>query len=247
MSAAPRPTFAVVPRVADAGDLARALAAGGVAVVPGVSRPAFEALAASLGPILQRERVALRAGAHAYLARPGPVPLHTDHADVAVVAWWCEAADTVDGASCLLDAAPVLDALPEALRTRLRGVHLACPLLAPDAVAPPRAEAGGPAGRPAPPMQPRPVLVARPGRRDALFCSPWLRPFGGRPEDESGDAEALEALRGRLRAAIARDRLRVPLAPGEALFVDNRRILHGRDAIAEDSPRCLHRRWIGAA
>jgi alpha-ketoglutarate-dependent taurine dioxygenase len=234
-----------LPRVEDPEALRAALEDRGAARAPALSRERYEALAASLGPVLQRERVALREGAHAYLARPGPVPLHTDHADVVQVAWWCEAADAEDGANRLLDAAPVVAALPATLRDRLRGVALECPPIPTAVEADPGAGAG--AGRRAPagrsPMASRLVLRPRPGRPDALFCSPWLRAVGAGPEDQA----ALDALRDRLRAAIARAAVRVRLAPGEALFVDNRRVLHGRDAIAPDSPRCLHRLWIGPA
>jgi hypothetical protein len=51
----------------------------GVALVPGLSPEAYEELARSLGEIVGRERIALRPGAHAYVAKPGRVPFHTDH------------------------------------------------------------------------------------------------------------------------------------------------------------------------
>lgn len=196
---------------------------GGIVHVPGLLTPRdYLALAEQLGRVVQEERIALRPGAHAYVAKPGSVPLHTDHPDVDIIGWYCEEQDTVDGASLLLDAQPVVDALSAAELEALRGVEVACPPLA-----------GGP------PTEARPVLRRREGR-DEVFCSPWLHPV---LRTSANDA-AVDGFRARV-SAHARDAVReVHLRRGDALFIDNHRVLHGRRAIAEGSRRCLHRVWI---
>lgn len=206
--------------------IGEALRAFGFVHVRGpLGREQCRALASSLGQVVSEERVALRAGAHAYLAKPGPVPLHTDHPEVGVIGWLCEVQDEVDGGNLLLDAGPVVRALGDERRAVLRGVHLALP----------RLEGG-------PPTERWPVLRALRGR-DAVFCSPWLRAVdASRPQEA-----ALAQLRQLLSERAARSLTEVRLQPGEALFVDNTRILHGRRAIGDGSRRRLQRFWIRAA
>lgn len=197
-------------------------AAGFLLAAPSRTREEFFAAMGSWGEIVGQERIALREGAHAYVARPGPVPLHTDHPDADLVAWWCEAQDADDGATLLLDAAPVVAGIGSALRAVLRDVRLACPPLA-----------GGP------PSESRPVLRSGVDGM-ALFCSPWLRAVDPVAEHQA----ALDTLRGALSAAGRSAAIRRRLAPGEVLVVDNRRVLHGRGPIAATSRRVLHRAWV---
>jgi hypothetical protein len=180
----------------------------------------------SLGSVIQRERVALRPGAHAYLAKPGAVPLHTDHPDATWIAWFCEAQDERDGANVLLDAQPVIASLPETRRDSLRQTFLACPPVA-----------GGP-----PTLAYRVLDKAASASGERLFCSPWLRARGADLVQQS----ALDTLRDRLKEAAKTHLIRVRLEPGEALIINNGRVLHGRDAIADDSRRVLLRAWIQA-
>jgi hypothetical protein len=211
--------------MADMPWLAGQLREQGFAVVPGPLSPAaYNDLACTLGEVVGRERVALRPGAHAYLAKPGAVPLHTDHPDVAVVGWFCEAQDDQDGASVLFDAWPLLAQMAEQHLAVLRTIHLECPPLL-----------GGP------PSERRPLLRRVQGlQRDALFCSPWLRCADG----SAAQQEALGDFRRVLSDAIQNGARRIRLAQGGALFIDNRRILHGRDAIGVNSRRVLLRVWL---
>ncbi len=177
-------------------------------------------LAGELGSIVEEERIELRPGAHAYVAKPGPVPLHTDHPEVTYVVWLCERQDPSAGASKLLDARPVIASLTDEERHQLRSVRLACPPLA-----------GGP------PSLSFPVLVAG-EQHDALFCSPWLQSV------DPSQQLALDAFRERLSAHAKLNAFDVRMQPGDVLIVDNRRMLHGRDAIPERSPRRLYRVWV---
>lgn len=194
----------------------------GLAQVAGIDRQQYEMLAEQLGHIAERERIALRPGAHAYVAKPGRVPFHTDHPDIDILGWWCEEQDRSDGASLLLDARPVIEDLPPQTRETLRSVSLQCPPLA-----------GGP------PTEHRPVLWSEAGR-EAVFCSPWLRSAWPLPDHE----RSLEEFRTRLSASAKTAVTSIRLEPGMALLVDNHRVLHGRGPIEPDSRRVLHRLWI---
>ena len=146
-----------------------------------LDRTGYVALARELGVLLGEETIALRPGAHAYVAKPGRVPLHTDHPEVDLIGWWCETQDERDGASLLLDMRPVLAALAESERVVLRRVRLACPPLA-----------GGP------PTGTWPVLRPAP-EGDAVFCSPWLNAVGA----SDAEADVLERFRRQLSVAAA--------------------------------------------
>jgi hypothetical protein len=190
-----------------------------------VSEARFAAAIEGLGAVIAHERIALRAGAHAYVAKPGAVPLHTDHPDVELIAWRCVAQDRDDGASLVLDARPVIDAIREedpSAFERLFDTALQCPPL-----------------RGGPPIESRPVLRAH-GARSLVFCSPWLRAV----DPSAGRQAALDQLRRRLSREASARVTRLRMREGGVLIVDNRRVLHGRAAIAEDSPRRLDRAWI---
>jgi hypothetical protein len=182
----------------------------------------YTSLAASLGKIVGSELIALRPGAHAYVAKHGKVPLHTDQPQVDVISWRCERQDEQDGRSLLLDTRPIVASLSEKQRELLRSVELWCPLLS-----------GGP------PVLRFPVLTPTP-EGEAVFCSPWLRAAS----DGQTHQEALDAFRQLISEAAKNSTTEVRLSPGEALFVDNRRVLHGRKAIGEQSQRRLHRLWV---
>jgi hypothetical protein len=190
-----------------------------------VERSEFDSIVESLGAVIAEERIQLRPGAHAYVAKPGRVPLHTDHPDVDFIAWHCVEQDRDDGASLLLDTRPVLAAMQRespANYATLFDTALVCPPLA-----------GGP------PTLRRSVL-----RRDDegtyLFCSPWLIAV----DESNGRGAALAELRERLSIAAKSRTVSLRMQRGGVVIVDNRRVLHGRASIAEDSKRWLQRVWI---
>lgn len=202
-------------------EVIEAIRAHGFVHVPGpVDARAYRSLATTLGAIVGEERIALRAGAHAYVAKPGAVPFHTDHPAVEVIGWRCEQQDERDGASLLLDGRQVVATLGPEERRALATVALACPPLA-----------GGP------PTERHPVLWPTP-RGVGVFCSPWLHAV------EPAQQHVLDRFRARLSAAVATAAIEVRLAPWSALFVDNHRLLHGRRAIGTTSSRRLHRLWM---
>ncbi|MEY2785111.1 MAG: hypothetical protein RL277_1321 [Planctomycetota bacterium] len=185
-------------------------------------RASAGAILRSLGMPVQTEEIRLRPNAHAYVAKPGPVPMHTDHPEATLVAWHCEQQDAVDGATRLFDARACLEALSESEREKLRRIELCCPPLA-----------GGP-----PTL--RHPLLRRQGTVDLLFCSPWLHAASGCDEEQC----QLDAFRERLRGYIAAQTIELRLLPGDLLVIDNQRVLHGRGAIEAASPRLLHRWWL---
>ena len=61
-----------------------------------------------IGEIVEQTRVRQINGATTYLCGRDAVPLHTDHPEARIVAWWCESQANRDGASVLADGNVVL-------------------------------------------------------------------------------------------------------------------------------------------
>jgi hypothetical protein len=207
-------------------DCAEILTRDGIVCIDrALDRAEFDSIIERIGAVIAKERIQLRPGAHAYVAKPGRVPLHTDHPDVDFIAWHCVEQDRDDGASLLLDTRPILAAMQSespANYQRLFETSLVCPPLA-----------GGP-----PTLQRAVLRSDRAGTH--LFCSPWLTAV----DNSDGRGEALAELRERLSSAAKTGCVAHRMQRGGAVIVDNRRVLHGRAAIAEDSKRQLRRVWI---
>lgn len=182
----------------------------------------YLSLAVSLGEVVAVDEIELRPGVRSYACSPGAVPFHTDHPAVAIAAWYCVREDLVDGASLLVDSQPLIRALSARQVTSLESLRLAFPPLA----------AGHAAGA-------APVLVPR-ADRHGVYYPPIVRPEQPEPEAEA----ALQELAERVREVGLAEQIRIRLKVTDALFIDNRRMLHGRGALRQNSPRLLRRAWI---
>ena len=183
--------------------------------VTSVAREAVCEVLSGIGEIIDRTQVRQIEGAATYLCGHEAVPLHTDHPEAPVVAWWCESQAARDGASVLADGHAVLSLMGEQAQA-LREVE-----------------------QHVPPQLPRQTLQTAPvwsGTR--LYYAPWypiLRATdAGRP--------ALETFRALLAMGAGHKRIR--LQPGDLLIVDNARWLHGRDKLEKRNGRLLRRFWL---
>lgn len=172
-----------------------------------------------LGQAIHRTEVCLSHGKRTYLASPEAIPLHTDHPDATHIAWHCHEQDHSDGATTLLDLRRLLVRLPPDVQADLARIRLACPVR------------GGlaPAGF-------HPLWDCH---RRHVFYAPWLISHECHPGQEG-------ALVADLIAQSLSKTVRVRLAPGQSLFIDNQRMLHGRDALETTSMRRLTRWWVKA-
>lgn len=182
----------------------------------------YLSLAASLGEVVAVDEIELRPGVGSYACSPGSVPFHTDHPAVAIAAWHCVRRDPIDGASLLVDSRPLIRALSPQQVTSLENLRLAFPPLA----------AGHVAGA-------APVLVPHADHHE-VYYPPIVRPDQPGPEA----LVALQALWERVCEVRPSAQIRIRLDVKDALFVDNRRMLHGRGPLARNSPRLLQRTWI---
>ena len=169
----------------------------------------------ALGPIIQTTKVAPRIDAKAALSTDREMEFHTDHPRALWIAWHCVNQSSEGGFSLLKDGWEALAMLDAATRDRLREVTIASH----------QVFAGD--------LERWPVMRDDLGIRGWLYYTPWLR---GQIADPALDAfaEALEKVK----------TVKVHLKPGEALLINNARMLHGRSAIGGDKNRLLIRHWI---
>ena len=145
---------------------------------------------------------------------------HTDSPLIDVLAWYCVEQDAVDGTSALVDTGDLNKHFTEDEQAALSRVRVRTMIREAD---------GHEIVREFP-------LFAN----GKVYYAAWLL-----SEDLGDDERALAA---RFADYIARkdatDPIRIRLKPGEMLFVDNHRILHGRSEIPPDSRRHLVRYYI---
>lgn len=183
---------------------------------------AFVSLAHAFGDIVDDMSVRVVPGKRTYLARPDPIPLHTDHPSADVILWRCDAQDARDGASLLADGHRVVADLDGQERAVLALMRL-----------PAMVRFGGPA---------LPTAIISPGEhRTRVFYAPWLEPVGCPVEGHDALARFRVAL-----ARLEKQPTSIRLEPGQVLIVDNHRILHGRGRLAPESARRLRRLWVRA-
>jgi len=203
-------------------EVADALRRDGFFYARGIGPDEYLALAASLGEVVAVEDIELRPGVGSYACSPGPVPLHTDHPAVTTAAWYCVRQDPVDGASLLVDVQRLVTKLNPEQIALLERLRLAFPPLI----------AGHRPGA-------APVLMP-PSEGYGVYYPPVVRP----EEPEPGALVALQELAEKVREVGPTDQIRIRLEVNDALFVDNRRMLHGRGPLRPSSPRLLRRAWI---
>ncbi|MBV0934897.1 TauD/TfdA family dioxygenase [Marinobacterium weihaiense] len=147
--------------------------------------------------------------------KPESLSSHTDSPLVNTVAWYCIRQDPQVGSSVLVDCKPIIEALPESTRKILRKTHIGFPLYK-------RFK-----------TDTYPILT--PGTTsDEIYYTHWLL-LDNYSEKQIAALQALESSISEAEKTVLR------LKPGEALFVDNKRMLHGRDDIPPNSPRYLYR------
>lgn len=191
------------------------LADAGFAVLRLRTAASAAALAQRLGSVLDVTEVRLGNG-RTYLCSADSIPPHTDHPAARLILWYChQADDSGAGANLLVDTRSVIEALPAPIAMEMASVELSCPGV----------QTLAPTGT-------HPLY--RPKGKQ-VFYAPWLC-----MEPRSEALLAFEAELGK-----PEHRRQILLHEGEALLVDNRRMLHLRDALPAHSLRWLTRYWIG--
>ena len=168
---------------------------------------------------LRRARDPVHAGRPSVYRAAG-LSYHTDSPVVDVLAWYCVEQDALDGTSTLVDTGDMPqhfddDELAVLSRVRVRTMSR-------DA-------------------EDREIVLEYPLlAAGKVYYAPWLLS----PDLGEREREVAGRFADYLAQKDATDPIRIRLKPGEALFVDNHRILHGRSTIPPDSRRHLVRLYI---
>lgn len=158
-----------------------------------------------------------------YAVQPAEVVMHTDNPEVDTIGWYCVDQDADDGANIFIDAHDVYDFLDEPDREALKTVMVKAPDI----------KTRGQTVNHVP-------VIRESGAGLLFYYTPWLVQ-SGQNERQSAALQKLESYLGEKRQSSP---IRVRLRPGQAVFIDNRRLLHGRSPLPTDSRRCLVRAWI---
>ena len=206
-----------------------------------ISTAGYEAVAGEIGTILSRTDVRIDKGSEieqektrVVKGRPGryrpePVRFHTDNVRVDVMGMYCVRQDSIDGSILLLDTSDVSDWFTAEELAVLSRTEF----WAPDLERP---------GSPESFSEAAPVLRQREGGYRVYYI-PWLR----RDDYESRSLEMLGMFADYVKRKEDTGPIRLPIRPGECVFIDNHRMLHGRGAISEESQRHMVRLYIEAA
>jgi len=191
----------------------------GYAVIAMRDLETFKATCAALGKVDPLIDVRIVPGETQYPFRPAAVPFHTDHPRHDIVAWYCIKNDATDGANLLVDTRMILERLSPDVHERLQ-----------------RAQ----------------VRVVHSKRTQAILTTDpcqiyWLPPLI-RETIDSLDREVADAIRvfqHELDAVASTGNVApIRLNEGEALFVNNHAVLHGRRSIPSHSQRHLVRACV---
>lgn len=184
------------------------------------SQGRFREACEALGEIVYEADIRMGGARPRNYQLPGAIDFHTDHPSAEIAAWHCLEVEPGGGAMQLVDLAPIADSLKPAERDALSRIGIAD-----------NAAWGGGA----------PIPLATPSDQGLRFhYVPWLQKF---PRDEDARM-ALVNFERAVSEAIQTSVIEIDIAPGHCLFLDNHRIMHGRAAISNDSPRNLKRFWI---
>ena len=236
-AAASIPAAAAIPALA--ARVREDLRAHGLARLPPMTEARFVELAGCVGEVglrtdlvidpaqaeEERRRRSSAAGRPVVYA-PTELGFHTDRPTVDVLGWYCVEQDAEDGAFLLIDTADLAEHFAAAEIAALGRVELGYFQRDP--------HTGQEEARRAP------LVASGPHGGHLLYYAPWLM-------QESSDGETALLL-ARFAAYVERKRetalVRIRLERGEALFVDNRRLLHARGNLSPASRRHIVRLYI---
>ena len=187
----------------------------GYVVVKNISREVFEKICKSIGEIVQSSDVKV-SGGDSYISSPLEVPFHTDNPKIPTVGWYCICQDDANGAILIVDGRNLIKSLsPESIR-ELGNMRVSLPNR--DAT--------------------YPALIA--GNDEQIYYSPvrWglFAKTATRPQ--------IRAIREFEKLVSDADALEIKLRSGDALFINNKIMLHGRSSIPPDSNRHLIRNYM---
>jgi len=193
-----------------------------------ISYEGFEALSQQLGSIVYRTDLQITEGRKSVVYKPEEIGFHTDNPNVRIIGWYCIRQDESGGSSLLIDTGDIEQCFSQAELGVLQTINVRCP---------------------------HPLLHDPDTGKEAFFLTPLLSWRNSIPQiyfaswllldsyDER-QTNALDKFKSFLLRKQERELIKLRLSEKNALFINNRRLLHGRGEIAHNSPRLIKRVWI---
>lgn len=183
----------------------------------------FKSVCSVLGRVAQWTDVRVLEDGIQYPNIPDAIPFHTDNPKMAIVGWFCVCQDSSGGENWLMPAKEIVEQLSADDRERLVRILLRTPSK----------------------NELYPLLREQPEFQVFYVPRIWLEAVDSLlPQDAGAIRRFHDAV---LANRDARNYIAVRLAPGEALFINNRTLIHGRGALPKASQRHLVRAYIDTA
>lgn len=190
----------------------------------------FDLVAQQLGSIALRTDLAITHNRSSIVYKPDEIAFHQDNPVMNILGWYCVRQDEFDGSARLLDSGDVANYFSRSEIKIMSSVNVRYPDPDPLRHNPDR-------GLIAYLLWP---LVTEKSTRCEVYYVPWLL-LDSYDEEQS---RVIEQFAEYLRAKEQNQVIRIRLREGESLFIDNKRMLHGRGPMQRDSKRFLKRVWI---
>lgn len=188
---------------------------GYVALKPG-SYSEFKRIMNSIGSTVKITNVEVDDSQGALLNSRSEMPFHTDSPEIDFIGWFCEQQSDEGGASLLIDSREILCNIGQSVYSVLETVQVNYPVQGRERK-----------------FKPHPLAS-----NERIYFAPWLL------SEILTDEQALAVFKFKKSILVA-EHIRILLSAGDALIIDNRRILHGREKIlGVATSRKLIRHWV---
>jgi hypothetical protein len=181
----------------------------------------FYELANTLGEIINKSDINIQLGSDRLYKQPQKIDFHTDGPDADIVGWFCIKQDAHEGHSALLDSRKILEHFSCEELSLLGTINISYPI--------------GNGNKEVP-------LIQKTIATHHTIC---YLPWSNSVLNLSSSQKAIyNAFKYAVSEELIKQLVRIRLRRGEMLFIDNKRILHGRAKIEKSSLRMLKRVWI---
>lgn len=182
----------------------------------------FYELANTLGEIINKSDINIQLGSDCLYKQPTRIDFHTDGPDADIVGWFCVKQDAHEGHSALLDIRQILEHFSCEELSLLGTIMISYPI-------------GNGVNKEVPLIQ---KTIAE---HHTICYLPWSNSVLNLSLSQK---TIYSAFKYAVSEEVSKQLIRIRLHKGEMLFIDNKRILHGRAKIEKDSLRMLKRVWI---
>lgn len=192
-----------------------------------ISPAAFESLARGVGTILSDYAVRIVPNSRSYVCSPNEITFHNNEVSCRYIGWHCLEQDADDGRTLLLDSRCILQSLSAEEVNSLSSVLIE--------TAPHLVQRGAPSHS---------QLLERTASGTRICYVPWLKFDAPNPTSRGAFERFQKAIS---EKSHQKEYTAIRMRPLQAIFIDNLRVLHGREALSSNSRRHLRRLWIAAS